>query len=98
MATLQPRWVVGKRVVAVDMRPFGDGKGGTTYDPVLRFEGGSSLAFVVAETEGSEYGVDPVCVPAPRRRGGKRHGDGQRNSLQRDTERAALRALKEARE
>lgn len=61
----------GRRLVAVRLRPFDDGRGGRTYDPVFEFEGGVTVTFVVGETEyGCEYGVEPVVAglpPAPGR-------------------------------
>jgi hypothetical protein len=51
----------GKRLVRVTLRPFDDGLGQRTYDPVFEFEGGATVRFVVHETDyGCEYGVDPV--------------------------------------
>ncbi len=40
--------------------------GGFTYDPVLILDDGTRLAFNVHETEGSEYGIDPI-ISAPRK-------------------------------
>lgn len=61
-------WIEGKRVAVVRWRPFEDGRGGTTYNPVLHFEDGSILTFVAEETDVGEYGVRPVYVPSTKRR------------------------------
>lgn len=57
---LNPRWIVGKRILAVEMNPSDDGRGGTAYSPVIRLEGGAKLRFVTQETETGEYGTEIV--------------------------------------
>lgn len=53
----------GKKLVAVHLRPFDDGLGEKTYNPVFVFEGGVSVRFVVHETDyGCSYGIDPGVV------------------------------------
>lgn len=65
------RRLVGRTIVAVDLRPFDAGSDesprGTTFAPVLTLDDGTRVRFVVDETEGSEYGVT-VCV-TPLKRG-----------------------------
>lgn len=54
------RQIVGRRIVAVDWRPFDDGHGGMTYDPVFELDNGTALVFTVQETECGEYGIFPI--------------------------------------
>lgn len=56
----------GKTVARALLRPFDDGRGGRAYDPIVSFTDGSALRFVVQETEGGEYGVQLVYMPAAR--------------------------------
>ena len=49
--------LVGRRIIAVDARPFSDGRGGTVYDPELTLDDGSRVSFGVLETEGDQYGI-----------------------------------------
>src|SRR5262249_24029110 len=64
MPTLKPNWIIGKRVKSVEMNPFDAGSEHnhrTTYNPVIHFEDGSALAFVVHEVDDAScYGIDPV--------------------------------------
>lgn len=55
--TFNPKWIVGKRVAAVEMRPFDDGKGGKAHAPIIRFADGSFIEFTTEETEVGEYGT-----------------------------------------
>ena len=57
MAHLNPRWIEGKTIAYVALRPFDDGKGGTAHDPVIGFTDGSKIAFVTEETEVGAYGT-----------------------------------------
>ena len=49
----------GKTVDRVDWRPFEDGRGGTTHDPIIIFTDGSALDFTVVETDVDRYGMLP---------------------------------------
>ena len=65
MAHFNPRWIVGKTVASVDMRPFRYLDDTTTsHDPILTFTDGSSIQFIVEETAGGEYGVDIIYTKA----------------------------------
>lgn len=51
--------LVGRRIVAVDFRPFPTGRGrGRATNPVITLDDGSVLTFEVEETEGLDYGVE----------------------------------------
>lgn len=50
------RWLLGRTIVAVDLRPFDSGRGYVTYDPHITLDDGSEISLVVDETE-DEYGV-----------------------------------------
>lgn len=54
-----PRLLAGRTIVAVDLRPFPDGRGSKAYRPVLTLDNGATLSFTVQETESQEYGVRP---------------------------------------
>lgn len=53
-------YLIGKRIVAVDLRSFSDGRGGVTYDPHLTLDDGSEVHAVVDETDVGEYGLTLV--------------------------------------
>jgi hypothetical protein len=56
--------LIGRRIVAVDFRPFDNGRGETADDPILTLDDGSKLCFIVQETEVGEYGVR-LCFIRP---------------------------------
>ena len=59
--SVNPRHLIGKKIVAVDMQPFDDGKGGTAHDPVITLDDGSRLCFITEEIDSGDcYGVDIV--------------------------------------
>lgn len=62
--SINPKHLIGRRIVAVDMRPFKTGPRGherTCHDPCVTLDDGSVLTFAVEETEeGASYGVDIV--------------------------------------
>lgn len=69
--TFNPRWIIGRKIVEVDMHPFATGLHqpmGTTYAPVFTLDNGARIKFSVDETEVGEYGVRPVYC---KRRTGK---------------------------
>lgn len=53
------RFLAGKTIERVDVRPFPTDRmpGEMSSDPVIWFEDGSRIAFVVDETEIGEYGI-----------------------------------------
>jgi len=55
------RYLVGRRIVGVELRPFDSGHKGSrrwTFAPVFILDDGSRVAFSVDETDhGSEYGI-----------------------------------------
>lgn len=61
------RDIVGRKIVAVDWRPFETGRTERekTTDPVLVLDNGTRLTFVVMETEVGEYGIEIVVHKAP---------------------------------
>jgi hypothetical protein len=67
-----PRHVIGRRIVAVEMNTVkvkDEGYGGRMHDPRITLDDGSTLRFVVEEhPEGAEYGVNIVRHNAPSRR------------------------------
>lgn len=59
------RELVGKRITAFRANPSKDGAGGTYHDPCITLDDGTSLRFVVQETdEGASYGVLVVRTKA----------------------------------
>jgi hypothetical protein len=64
---LNPKWIVGKTVSAVELNRFGDGKGTVAHNPHIWFTDGSSIAFNTEETEIGEYGTT-IVYRKPKRR------------------------------
>lgn len=58
----------GRRIVKVLQRPFDDDRGGKATDPMIVLDDGSHIAFVVQETDSSEYGVKIVLSDPPSTR------------------------------
>lgn len=57
------RLTVGQKIVAFELNPFPDGRGGTAYNPVITLGNGAQIKFEVTETEDAvEYGVTPRYV------------------------------------
>ncbi len=56
--------VIGKKIVKLRLNRFSTRVAGNpySYDPVFVLEDGTRIAFVVAETETGEYGIEPVIV------------------------------------
>lgn len=69
MARFSRRWVIGRRIVDVQMRPFNDGKGGVAHDPVFVLDNGARVRFLTQETEVGEYGVEPLYDKPHKARG-----------------------------
>lgn len=55
-----PKWILGRTIVAVEMNPRLGRNGGTqmAHDPVIRLDNGATLQFHVEETDDLMYGVD----------------------------------------
>jgi hypothetical protein len=53
---MNPKWLRGKTISNVEMRPFEDGRGGKAHAPVIRFTDGTCITFTAEETE-AESGV-----------------------------------------
>jgi hypothetical protein len=51
------RTLVGKKIVGFEQRPFRNGRGGFSTNPIVRLSDGTELTFQVEETEQLEYGV-----------------------------------------
>jgi hypothetical protein len=57
-----PRWLIGRKIVRVDMNRFDTGRKDRTgkkiiaTDPVIHFDNGAYIDFSVQETEG-DYGI-----------------------------------------
>jgi hypothetical protein len=51
------RTLVGKTIVGFEQRPFRNGRGGFSTNPIIRLSDGTELTFQVEETEQLEYGV-----------------------------------------
>lgn len=70
MKLVTARLLVGRRVVAFDLRPFDDvdvagHKVKTVYSPVITLDDGAKIMFTVEEIDsGDGYGVRPDYYPA----------------------------------
>lgn len=79
MARFNPKWIIGRTIVACDMRPFQandptlKGTKETAHDPVITLDNGAKLYFQTEETEIGEYGTSVVYVP-PRKKKHKEEG------------------------
>lgn len=71
MAKLNPAWIVGRTIAAVEMNAarVPDGPGyRTMHNPTVTLDNGAKLFFLTEEDpNGGEYGVDIGYVPPPRR-------------------------------
>lgn len=69
MGGFNPKWIIGKTVSNVDMRPFDmsrEFKGVKAHDPLITFVDGSYITFVTKETGTGEYGTQIAYHPAVR--------------------------------
>lgn len=60
MTGFNAKWIVGKTVAKVEMRPFlarPDVSREMAHDPRITFTDGSAITFTTEETETGEYGV-----------------------------------------
>jgi hypothetical protein len=55
--------LVGRTIVKTEVRPFPDDRGGTTYNPRLTLDDGTTLVFDVDETDGDQYGIRILIHP-----------------------------------
>lgn len=67
MVTASARLLVGRKIVAVEMTPTDDGKGGTAHLPRIRLDNGALLTFTTEETEHGWYGTSIDYHPAKRK-------------------------------
>lgn len=51
MTLATARLLVGRTIVAVDLRPYPDGRGGRAYNPVLTLDNGATVTFEVQDTD-----------------------------------------------
>ncbi len=51
MTLATPRLLVGRTIVAVDLRPYSDGRGGKAYRPVFTLDNGATVTFEVQEVD-----------------------------------------------
>lgn len=61
MSGFNPKWIVGKTIANVDMRPFEQAqehRGAKAHNPVITFTDGSYITFNTEETGTGEYGTD----------------------------------------
>jgi hypothetical protein len=66
MAGFNPKWIIGRTITAVDMRPFRKLEDNRiAHDPVFTLDNGARIFFVTEETGGSEYGTS-VCYTPPK--------------------------------
>jgi hypothetical protein len=68
--TINPKWLIGKTIAKVEMRPFNsrdNGEKGTAHDPHITFTDGSRIWFTTQETEVGEYGTCISYEPGKRR-------------------------------
>jgi hypothetical protein len=54
--------LVGRTIVKTETRPFPDGRGNTVYNPRLTLDDGTTVSFMVEETE-DDYGVRILLNP-----------------------------------
>lgn len=46
-----PRLLVGRTIVAVDLRSYADGRGGKAYCPIFTLDNGATVTFTVQEVD-----------------------------------------------
>lgn len=67
MTHFNPKWIMGKTVVSVDMRKAraDSARKTQTTDPVIFFHDGSSIVFLAQEAE-DYYGIEIIYRPRKR--------------------------------
>lgn len=64
MSGFNPKWIIGRKVVRVEMNAFDNAPYGQAHNPRIYFDNGASIAFVTEELEsGSDYGTAIVYSP-----------------------------------
>lgn len=53
--------LVGRTIVAIDFRPFSDGRGGGATAPKITLDNGRALWFTTQETDVGDYGT-AICI------------------------------------
>lgn len=51
MTLATARLLVGRAIVAVDLRSYPDGRGGKAYNPVFTLDNGATVTFEIVETD-----------------------------------------------
>lgn len=75
--TFNPKWIIGRKIVAVDMNPFEaapetPSANRTVFDPVFTLDNGARVKFLTTETEVGEYGIDVIYMkPLKTKKGEK---------------------------
>lgn len=63
MTYFNPKWVAGRKIVAVTLNSWKDETGQTHHAPRFKLDNGATICFVVTEQDqGGDYGVQPVYV------------------------------------
>lgn len=63
------RLLVGRKIVAVDLQPFDDDRGGIAHNPRITLDNGAVIFFVAEETDVGDYGIWPGYQPIKPRGG-----------------------------
>ena len=63
---INPSWLKGRKIAALELNPAPNGRGGVAYDPVFVLDNGAEVSFLVQETDTGEYGVEPGYRKKPR--------------------------------
>jgi hypothetical protein len=66
MAGFNPKWIIGRKIIAVEMHPFEGENHLTAHAPVITLDNGARIFFVTEETGLSEYGTAICYRPAPK--------------------------------
>lgn len=53
----------GRRITKIKVNPFSTGRGSTAHKPQIYLDDGSSLRFMVIETDVGEYGIEVNIIP-----------------------------------
>jgi hypothetical protein len=68
MSTATKRDLIGRKIVAVDFKPFDDDMGSKAHAPVLTLDNGRQVTFVVEETDTGEYGTSIQITKAEEKK------------------------------
>jgi len=61
------RLLIGRKIVAFDLRPFDDGRNGTAHSPIFTLDNGATITFTTEETDIGDYGVFPRYFPKAKK-------------------------------